>query len=197
MLLSCSVQSLGPLIRATSCGSFKLHPFFPPSVCLVLAWSTALSAAWLTSSCVFLSTPGQVGFQVQLLRLFCLDTHNSARNTHGHPVKSLLCQGHTHTQRLRSHREQIPEEQRNKTPRVSLDAANDESYNISETPRMQNPRPLGLTDTTGEVHTAYSSPYKLPADSGKGCGMVISSFLYQGCLYIDEQNLGQDFSCGS
>jgi len=62
---------------------------------------------------------------------------------------------------------------------------------------MQNQSPLGLTDTTGEVHTAYSYPYKAPANSSKECGMVISSFPFQGCLYTEEQDLGQDFSCGS
>lgn len=143
----------------------------------------------------FLSTPGLVGFQAQLLRLFCLDPHNSARNTHGHPVKSLLF--------VRGHKEKKPlwvdprRAKKQTTTCVSLDAANDESYNISKTPRMQNPRPSGPTNTTREVHNAYSHPHKSPADSGKGRGTVISLLPFQGCLYTDEQNLGQDFSCDS
>lgn len=43
------------------------------------------------------------------------------------------------------------------TTYMSLDTANDESYNISKTPQMQNLSPLGLTNTTGEGHNAHST----------------------------------------
>lgn len=94
VLLSCSGQSLGPFIWATSCGSFKIHPFF--FLLLSVSVSPGIARSQLPRSpahALVLCTPGQVGFQVWLLRLFCLGPHDSARNTHGHPVKPLLRRG--------------------------------------------------------------------------------------------------------
>lgn len=57
---------------------------------------------------------------------------------------------------------------------MSLDTANDESYNISKAPQMQNLSPLGLTSTTGAGHNAQSTPTG-PCTFWQGtqCGYVL------------------------
>lgn len=70
---------------------------------------------------------------------------------------------------------------------ASLDAANDDFYNSSQTPWMQNPGPLGLTDTTGGVHNTCSYPYKLPRGSGKGWGMIINIPIFKAaCIQMSR-----------
>lgn len=77
---------------------------------------------------------------------------------------------------------------------MSLDTANDESYNNSKAPWMQNLSSLGLTNTTGEGHNAHST-LTGPCRFWQGTQGWLRphSHFKAACI----QNLGQDFSCGS
>lgn len=155
------------------------------------------SRSWLEFCCLiciaeqlmlrFPSTTGQAGLQVA--KSFFLYSQNSKGNIPCHQVKSLQ----VYNMNIKKPPWATLRRAKMQNPHLSLMLQMDEFCNGPRTLQMQNSSPLGLTDVTPGVHNACSYTHKLPAGSGKGCGVVINLFPFSRLLVQRWAEFGTGF----